>query len=128
MTAVVEIVKRLRDERCLFFLAVVVVIGTLSFFSANATLTWVVVLASLLLILLFSTFDYLRDRRGAGRTAIALRFPDGVDQTSLSLQSCDFEVSDPRDPEAKRPGKVRPYQAGDGWLGLAARIHRVSAL
>jgi hypothetical protein len=40
LTVLGPIVERLRDERYLFFLGVVLVIGTVSFFAVNSTFAW----------------------------------------------------------------------------------------
>lgn len=68
------------------------------------------------LTVLITLRDYRSDARQGVRMFIALKFPSGVEATQLRLMGCDYTVTDPRKPEAKKNGQVKPIRAGDGWI------------
>ena len=111
-----EIVSRIRDARYLFLLALIIVVGGLSLFSANPSLTWGVLAGGFGLVVLLTILDYRKSVREALRMSVALTFPPDVDPATLNLVKCEYVVQDTRNPEQKRKGLVVPYPAVNGWL------------
>jgi hypothetical protein len=88
LTVLRPIVERLRDERYLFFLGVVLVIGTVSFFAVNSTFAWGVLGGALLLIVCsrpLTTFaSGARSAEPSGAAQSPFDFPTGLTQEACA--------------------------------------------
>jgi hypothetical protein len=111
-----QVVSQIRDQRFLFFIAVIILVGGISFFGANPNIAWGVFVGGFVLIVIFTILDFITNSRAALRMSVALAFPQNVDATSLNLTLCEYRIQDPRNPTREVEGQVRPYPAGVGWL------------
>ncbi len=111
-----QVVSRIKDPRYLFLIALIILVGGLSFFGANPNVAWGVFAGGFVTVLLFTILDFMSSSRAALRMSVALSFPQNIDATSLNLTLCEYLIQDPRNPSRKVKGEVRPYPAGVGWL------------
>ena len=105
------VINKIRDQRYLFLIALVLLVGSLSIFAHETGLGVLVLVAGFLLV---GTENILGGR--GLRLAIALKFPSSYDPSTLNLVKCTYSFADPRCPEEKKSGEILPYPGGGGWL------------
>lgn len=105
------LIDKIRDQRYLFLIALVLLVGSLSIFAKETGIGVLVLIAGFLLVGMENFFG----RRGL-RMAIALRFPASHDPSTVKLVKCTYSFADPRRPEEKKSGEILPYPGGGGWL------------
>jgi hypothetical protein len=105
------VINKIRDQRYLFLIALVLLVGSLSIFANKTGLGVLVLVAGFLLV---ATENLLVGR--GSRLSVALKFPSSHDPSTMNLVKCIYSFADPRDPGEKKTGEVLPYRAGGGWL------------
>lgn len=105
------VISRIRDQRYLFLIALVLLVGSLSIFAKKTGLGVLVLVAGFLLV----GIENILGGRGS-RLAIVLKFPSSHDPSNLNLVKCSYSFADPRRPGEKKRGEILPYPGGGGWL------------
>ena len=115
------LVRRIRDQRFLFYLAAVLVGAGLA--RVNPWLTVGVLAGAFLLAALDRILTFYRPPQPEVKALettsaleVALTFPGEVDPSQLRFKQCDCRIEDPRGCRGPRQHQVKPHLLGGGWL------------
>jgi len=119
-----QIATRIRDQRLLFLIAVIVAVTILGRTETISALGVIIIFGiSASVVLVDRLLDFLGARSGRiGRQggtlgmSVAIDFEGLLEGTSIRLSSGNCTIQNPRNPGRAVTRKVVPYPQGSGWL------------
>lgn len=115
------LIRRIRDQRFLFYLASVIVAAGLA--GVDIWLTVGVLAGAFLLAVLDRILAFYRPPQPMDEALettsvleIALTFRGPVEPSDLRFERCDCRIEDPRGCRGPRQHQVKPHLLGGGWL------------
>jgi len=106
-----NVIGRIKEQRYLFLLALVLIVGTFSAYNQQSMLGIAVLVLGFILVIV-----EMRGKKPSHGFSVALIFPAAQNVSTIDLVKGECIVRDPRHPDKPKPGSVLPHQGGGGWM------------
>jgi len=106
-----NVLSRIKEQRYLFLIALVLIVGTFSVYNKQVILSMGVLGAGFVLVIV-----ELTGQKRSHSFTVALKFPGAQIASTIDLVSGECIITNPRRPESSKPGAVLPHKDGWGWM------------